>query len=535
MRRRGLTPFVAGLIAIVVAIIGVYLGFTKKIPFRQHFEVKAAFQSSNNLKANSPVRIAGVEVGRVSKVEPMGKGADSAIVTMRIKDNGRPIHRDATAKIRPRIFLEGNFFVDLTAGSAGAPELDDGDIIPASQTATPVQLDEVLRALNAPTRKNLQLTLDELGVAFDKGGAKAFSKSLPDQAPAFKFTAIVTQALLGRAPHDLSNLERDFATTAKALDRSPAQLRSLLEDFNTFSRSLAVEQSNLRATVGELPRTLQAASPALDSLNASFPRARRLAREALPGVRSSRPAVAALRPLVSQLDGLVGADELRGLSQDLRGSTPALVRLSKRTPPLANQLRLFSNCLNEVVLPWSKDRVPDAAFPETGPVFQSAVKWLPGLSGESRSFDANGPWFKVLGSGGLETVELGQGVFGVPLFPLQGVNPPPTSRPPLKPDVPCETQVKPNLETVPQGPPATTKVDTSSSEFQDRFEAAKNTAIATLQDQFDAAGVELPIQSTLANVPLIDQLARRTGNTDQLRTLRSGQILNPRNIKRSGR
>src|SRR3712207_9190258 len=41
---------------------------------------------------------------------------------------------------------------------------------------------------------------------------------------------------------------------------------------------------------------------------------------------------------------------------------------------------------------------PDAAFPANGPVFQSAVKWLPAIAGESRSFDANGMWFKVLRS-----------------------------------------------------------------------------------------------------------------------------------------
>ena len=36
-----------------------------------------------------------------------------------IDDKGLPIHKDATAKIRPRIFLEGNFFVDLQPGDAG--------------------------------------------------------------------------------------------------------------------------------------------------------------------------------------------------------------------------------------------------------------------------------------------------------------------------------------------------------------------------------------------------------------------------------
>ena len=36
---------------------------------------------------------------------------------MDINKNGLPIHADATAEIRPRIFLEGNFYVDLLPGT----------------------------------------------------------------------------------------------------------------------------------------------------------------------------------------------------------------------------------------------------------------------------------------------------------------------------------------------------------------------------------------------------------------------------------
>ena len=47
---------------------------------------------------------------------------NTAIVTMAIKDVGLPIHEDATLKVRPRIFLEGNFFVDLKPGTPHAPD-----------------------------------------------------------------------------------------------------------------------------------------------------------------------------------------------------------------------------------------------------------------------------------------------------------------------------------------------------------------------------------------------------------------------------
>src|SRR4051794_37475974 len=145
MRKRhgGLTTFGVGLVAIVVTAIAVYLGFTKSIPFRPHYEVKAAFKSANNLKPGSPVRIAGVEIGKVQKVERGRKGDEGVLVDMRINKNGRPLHRDARFKIRPRIFLEGNFFVDVQPGHVGK-EVPDGHTFPVNQTDTPVQLDEVL-------------------------------------------------------------------------------------------------------------------------------------------------------------------------------------------------------------------------------------------------------------------------------------------------------------------------------------------------------------------------------------------------------
>ena len=67
---------------------------------------------------------------RCPKVEAADDDSTATVVTMEIKDEALPIHEDAELKIRPRIFLEGNFFVDLKPGTPGAAEMDDGDTIP---------------------------------------------------------------------------------------------------------------------------------------------------------------------------------------------------------------------------------------------------------------------------------------------------------------------------------------------------------------------------------------------------------------------
>ncbi len=159
----GPSPWVWGLLVAVLIGAGVYLAFAKKIPFTgEGFTISAQFENATTLRSTSPVRIAGVNVGKVTSVERDG---ETAKVTFSVDEAGQPIHSDATIEIRPRLFLEGNFFLDLDPGSPSAPVLDDGDTIPVTQTATAVQIDEVLTALQAPARRGLQKLLEGFGTA----------------------------------------------------------------------------------------------------------------------------------------------------------------------------------------------------------------------------------------------------------------------------------------------------------------------------------------------------------------------------------
>ena len=154
-----MSPFRAGLIAIVVIAVGTFFAFSKAVPFLSHYEVSAVVHSANNVKERQPVRIAGVEVGQVVEVEHPEPGKERAVIRMRIEDEGRPVHEDATVKIRPRLFLEGNWLIDLEPGTPAEKEIPDGGTIPIQQTARPVQLGQVLTALQSNTRKNLQTLL----------------------------------------------------------------------------------------------------------------------------------------------------------------------------------------------------------------------------------------------------------------------------------------------------------------------------------------------------------------------------------------
>jgi hypothetical protein len=319
--------------------------------------------------------------------------------------------------------------------------------------------------------------------------------------------------MLGREEHDLSGYISNAGATAAALDANGERLKALVSDFNTTARAFASEQSNLRAALGELPRTLRAAQPALASLNEAFPPLRQFAREMIPGVRSSLPAIDASIPFLAQLRGLVSKPELRGLSADLRPTTADLAELSTESVPLYTEVRRNAVCQNDVVLPWSQDTVPDKNFPAEGKVFEEAPKVLPGLAGESRSGDANGQWFRVLAAGGTNLVTLRPGVFGVTPFPIIGANPPrPNARPPLNPEVRCQSQEPPDLHSVPGAPPEQKSIDTSTPEYQARLAKARSYAIDWLDEQLKQGGLsdQLQVGNTDVTQGLLDSLTAKT-------------------------
>jgi phospholipid/cholesterol/gamma-HCH transport system substrate-binding protein len=492
MRRRDRGTYRAGLVALIVIAIATYFAFAKAVPFRSHYEISAVFHTANNVKERQPVRIAGVDVGEVVSIEHPEPGRERAVIRMRISDEGRPIHRDAAVKIRPRWFLEGNWFIELRPGTPQAGELEDGATLAVQQTQTPVQLGQVLTTLQANTRRNLQTLLAEYADALREEGADGYRRSIPHWEPAYRSSAIVQEATRGIREHDLSRYIDYAGRFARGLDRRPERLKSLITDFNIAAGAFAREAGSLEAAIAELPRTLRAAHPALGELNRSFPSFRRFARDLRPSVRETGETIPVSFPFLRQTRLLVSRAELRGLVRDLRPTVPSLARLTVRSRPLYEQLRLSASCENEVLHPWANDRLEDPNFPATGKVYEEAPKPLPGLAGESRNGDANGQWVHVLNGAGDRTISFGNGTFAQAMFPILGTNPPlPEGRPPLRPDVPCETQQPPDLRTqvgpgeqvVAQGLPDTPKA-------RKRYERAKLRSVRWLRRQLVREGLD---------------------------------------------
>jgi phospholipid/cholesterol/gamma-HCH transport system substrate-binding protein len=241
----------------------------------------------------------------------------------------------------------------------------------------------------------------------------------------------------------------------------PDNLQSLVTDFNTTANAFARENVALKNALAELPNTLRTAIPALNAVNAALPPVETLARALLPGVQTAGPAIDASLPFITQLRLLVQPSELGGLANDLAAAIPALADLTAESIPLMrNGVRPASSCLANVVYPWSQLTLNDPNFNASNgfpprKVYVEAVDYLPGLAGESRTFDANGAYIRVLMTAGSLTYSLSPGSFGqavAPLIATQPTLPPGGKRPPLQPKVPCETQPAISDLSSPTGP-----------------------------------------------------------------------------------
>src|SRR5918996_3648258 len=369
---RGLSRTAVGAVMVALIVIGTYLAFAKEVPFT-------------------------------------------------VDDEGLPLHTDATIEIRPRLFLEGNFFLDTSPGSPSAPELPDGGTIPVTQTATAVQLDQVLTSLQKPERENLSEFLEGFGAGLNRqptaeedetqdpavqgeSGAQAINDSFRYGGAAGRDSAIVNEALLGTQPHDLSKLIAANRRVFGALLSREEQLKDLITNFNTTTGALAAESENLSATVRELAPTLEQGEPSLRHLSESLPPLRTFARALEPSIAELPGTIDASGPWLRQTRKLLRERELGGLAKILREAQPKLASATRTGIGLLRENGLVARCGSEVLVPTGNTVIDDAggAYPfSTGQrTYREFFYTAAQQAGAGSSFDGNGSFLRIQPGGG---------------------------------------------------------------------------------------------------------------------------------------
>jgi virulence factor Mce-like protein len=469
MRRvaNGMPRFRAGLIALAVTVLGTYLAFAKDIPFTHDREVSAVFRTANLIAERSPVRIAGVDVGKVVRVE-RHEDSDLARVTF-TWETDQVLHRDATIKIRPRLFLEGNFYLDVKPGTPGAGALADDAGIPVAQTSTPVQLDQVLTALQTDTRGGLQEAIKGFGAALGgeptaaddaaqdpavRGmtGGEALGETLETSPEALEGTAKVFDGLLGEQRGDLARTVAGFGRALRALAEQEEQLGSLVSDFNTTTGTFAAHADDVRATVRGLAETSAAARTAFASLRAATPATRQFARDLTAGLPELPATIDAALPWLAQAAPLLSDAELGGLLDELQPATADLAALAEATRRWLPRIDAFDRCVTEVLLPTANLEVDDGEQSAGVESYKEFWYAMVGSASEGQGFDGNGSFLRLQAAGGPDIIKTGktnyqqEAYFGKPVLPPLRTAPAYSNQlPPLRRDRPCHANPVPDV------------------------------------------------------------------------------------------
>lgn len=312
---------------------------------------RATFPRSMDVEVGATdVKIAGAKVGKVSGVSVHEDG--TMTVSMKVDDGTRALLRGApSAAVRPVTLLGGRYYIDLVPGGTGA--LGDAPI-PVARTSVPVELPEVLSALQPDARAGLRSTIADLDAALGAGGARelrALAASAPDSLrPAGR----VFSALRGKTPtRDLAELVSAVNLIAADATRKDGQIEGILDDLSTVAGTLDSQRAPLGRLVADLPSTLQKTRTGMEDLQQTLreltrtsaqirPIARSLddtLRTAGPVLRRTRPVLADARGLLADLDPVVealvpAARDAEAVVEDVRG--PVLNRVNG---PLMTALR----------------------------------------------------------------------------------------------------------------------------------------------------------------------------------------------------
>lgn len=253
---------VAGVVVVAVLIgAGYYVLYHKTVK-----KVTAHFTAAVGVYKGSDVRMLGIKIGKIDNVTPQGT---SVKVDMEYDAKYR-LPADAIAVIIPPSVVSDRY-VQLAPVYKGGPVLPDRGDIPLNRTASPVELDDIYKALN-----NLSTALGPQGA--NKNGA--LSDLVNVLAKNLKGTGTQlgqTVADLSQATKTLADNREDLFGTVKnlqafsdALVSSDAQVRQFNTQLAQVARDLADERASLGAALHNLSIALTTVSGFIKNNQASF-------------------------------------------------------------------------------------------------------------------------------------------------------------------------------------------------------------------------------------------------------------------------
>ncbi|NGO71197.1 MCE family protein [Streptomyces boncukensis] len=230
VRRRFATGRAGRALALLLALV--LLGTAAVVGVRtlrspEGTRITAWFDRTIGVHEGSDVRVLGVRVGSVRRIEPRGERVK---VTLRVRD-GVPVPAMVRAVVVSPSVVSGRF-VQLSPAYGGGPRMPDGGVVPARRTATPLEIDELLQSLT-----DLSDALGPEGA--DKDGALS------------RLLDVGAENLDGNGKA-IGDTVRQLGGAAKVLDDSSGDLVGTIRQLQKFTTMLKRNDGGVRKAVTQL-------------------------------------------------------------------------------------------------------------------------------------------------------------------------------------------------------------------------------------------------------------------------------------------
>ncbi len=210
--------------------------------------VTAYFDNSNMVFVGDDVRILGVPVGRIEKIEPEAKRAKITFWY----DGKYKVPADAKAAILSPALVTGRS-IQLTPVYSSGPAMKDGAVIPQERTVVPMEWNDIRTQLER-IADNLQPT-EPGGVSTLGSAINSAADNLRGQGANIRDTLIkVSQAFSALGDHstDIFSTVKNLSILVSALQDSTTVMRQLNQNLANVTGLLADDPGEVAAAVSDL-------------------------------------------------------------------------------------------------------------------------------------------------------------------------------------------------------------------------------------------------------------------------------------------
>jgi phospholipid/cholesterol/gamma-HCH transport system substrate-binding protein len=274
-------------------LLFLWLSFGGPVPLKpKGYRIQIAFPEATTLAQEADVRVAGVPIGKVRKVE-VEDGGNRTLATVEIQRRYAPMRADSTAILRQKTLL-GETYVEMTMGS-GEKMIPEGGRLANTKVADTVQLDEIFDALDPGTREAFRDWQQEMAKGIE-GRGRDFNDAL-GTLPGFAADGADVLGVLDSQEAAVQRLVKNTGVVFGALNENEQQLQNLITSGKQTFDATARKNDELAETIRIFPTFL-------DESKATLARVERFSRDTDPLIRDLRPVARELQPTLRDAKAL---------------------------------------------------------------------------------------------------------------------------------------------------------------------------------------------------------------------------------------